>query len=32
MGKAGTEYYDAHLSFDVGIAKIEEELKMATNN
>lgn len=31
MGKAGTEYYDTHLSFDVGIAKIEGELAKAAH-
>jgi glycosyltransferase involved in cell wall biosynthesis len=31
MGKAGAEYYNAHLSFDVGIAKIEQELEKAIN-
>ena len=29
MGKAGAEYYDQHLSFDVGVAKIEGELRKA---
>lgn len=29
MGKAGADYYDQHLSFDVGVAKIEGELRKA---
>ena len=29
MGKAGSDYYDRHLSFDVGVAKIEDELRKA---